>query len=96
MREGVLYHMADYTPEHTNYIFQLVVPKSQQEEVLSGIHEGVGGGHLGVEKSVAKLKERFAGQDIIMMLRSGVLIAVVAWPEKHPHHTIEHPCNQLG
>ena len=27
--------------------------------MLSEIHEGVGGGHLGVEKSVAKLKERF-------------------------------------
>ena len=26
---------------------------------MYGIQEGIGGGHLGVEKSVAKLKERF-------------------------------------
>ena len=30
-----------------------------QEVVLQGIHEDLGGGHFGVEKSVAKLKERF-------------------------------------
>jgi len=40
-------------------VAQLVVPKSLQDKILSGIHKGVGGGHLGVEKSVAKLKERF-------------------------------------
>ena len=64
---SVLYRMADYTPEHSNYVFQLVVPKSQQDEVLSRIHKGVGGGHLGAEKSVAKLRSVFTGQDIIMM-----------------------------
>ena len=26
---------------------------------MYGIHEGIGGGHFGVEKSVAKLKEQF-------------------------------------
>jgi len=34
-----------------------VVPESQKERVLYGVHEGIGGGHLGVEKSVTKLKE---------------------------------------
>ena len=38
---------------------QLVVPDSLKNEVLSGVHEGIGGGHLGVEKTVVKLKERF-------------------------------------
>ena len=38
---------------------QLVVLDSLRDEVLHGVHEGVGGGHLGVEKTVAKLKERF-------------------------------------
>ena len=40
-------------------MMQLVVPDSLKEEILYGIHEGVGGGHLGVEKLVAKLKERY-------------------------------------
>ena len=42
---------------------QLVVPDSLRDEVLHGVHEGVGGGHLGVEKTVAKLKEHFYWPD---------------------------------
>ena len=38
---------------------QLVVPDSLKEEILYEVYEGIGGGHLGVEKSVAKLKERY-------------------------------------
>ena len=30
-----------------------------KEEILYGVHEGIGEGHFGVEKSVAKLKERY-------------------------------------
>ena len=56
VREGVLYRVACYNAEHSNYVLQLVVPKSQQDEVLSRTHEGIGGGHLGVEKSAAKLR----------------------------------------
>ena len=38
---------------------QLVVPDSWKEEILYKVHKGIGGGHLGVEISVAKLKERY-------------------------------------
>ena len=47
--------------EGSSSMMQLVVPDSLKEEILYGVHEGIGGGggHLGVEKSVAKLKERY-------------------------------------
>ena len=38
---------------------KLVVPKALRTEVLKEIHEGVGGGHLGSDKTLWKLKERF-------------------------------------
>eukprot|EP00731_Ephydatia_muelleri_P002128 Em0001g2128a len=38
---------------------QLVVPMSQKKIVLAELHEGVTGGHLGQEKTLMKLKERF-------------------------------------
>ena len=38
---------------------KLVVPKAMQEEILENVHAGVGGGHLGEEKTLQKLKERF-------------------------------------
>ena len=38
---------------------QQIVPKSLQKEVLGLLHQGVGGGHLGTEKTLRRLKERF-------------------------------------
>ena len=44
-----------------NYIshLQLIVPEILREMVLSELHEGSTGGHLGQEKTLGKLKERF-------------------------------------
>ena len=36
-----------------------MVPNSLMTVVLLDVHEGVLGGHLGVDKSLGKLKERF-------------------------------------
>ena len=38
---------------------QLVVPQKFRTEILKDLHEGITGGHLGQEKTVKKLKERF-------------------------------------
>ena len=58
VKNGVLYRLFS-GPECSSSTVQLLVPDSIKEEILYGIHEGIGGGHLGVEKSVAKLKERY-------------------------------------
>ena len=41
------------------YIYQLVIPSALKSEVLRDIHEGILGGHLGIDKCLGKLKERF-------------------------------------
>ena len=58
VKDGALYRQCRVADDSSSVI-QLVVPDSLKEEVMYGVHEGIGGGHLGVEKSVAKLKERF-------------------------------------
>ena len=40
-------------------MIQLVIPEALRAEVLSDLHEGTLGGHLGVDKTLARLKERF-------------------------------------
>ena len=41
------------------HIYQLVIPGALKSEVLHDIHEGILGGHLGIDKCLDKLKERF-------------------------------------
>ena len=38
---------------------QLVLPRSLRDKVLEDVHQGAMGGHLGYEKTLAKVKERF-------------------------------------
>ena len=42
-----------------NLTSRIVPPKHLRQELLRSYHEGIGGGHLGLEKTYAKLKERF-------------------------------------
>ena len=38
---------------------QTVIPEVLQEEVIKDLHEGAVGGHLGIDKTLGRLKERF-------------------------------------
>ena len=44
---------------HGSLVAQTVVPQILHEEVLIDLHEGALGGHFGVDKTLARLKERF-------------------------------------
>jgi RNase H-like domain found in reverse transcriptase/Reverse transcriptase (RNA-dependent DNA polymerase)/Integrase zinc binding domain/Integrase core domain/gag-polyprotein putative aspartyl protease len=47
------------SPDGKLKILQVIVPKSRISEVLKEVHNGVSGGHLGINKTVAKIRERF-------------------------------------
>ena len=40
-------------------VLQAVIPDALKEEVLSDLHEGVMGGHLGADKTLGRLRERY-------------------------------------
>ena len=46
-------------PDGSTPSLQIVVPEVLRQEVLHDLHEGVMGGHLGVDKTLGRLKERF-------------------------------------
>ena len=50
-------HIED--PDGSNARNQIVIPRSRVPEVLREVHNGVTGGHLGVTKTLSKLRERF-------------------------------------
>ena len=58
VQEGVLWRHY-HTPSESHNWLQLIVPQSLQQVVLKELHEGVGGGHLGQDKTLNKLKERY-------------------------------------
>ena len=58
VRDGVLYRQY-IRPLDQEFVLQLVVPGDMQSDVIKDLHEGALGGHLGEEKTLARLKERF-------------------------------------
>ena len=57
-QNGVLYRQYK-RPGHSTVSFQLLVPESKREEALREMHEGTLGGHLGGDKTMDRIKERF-------------------------------------
>ena len=55
---GVLYRQFIHPSSDLNYL-QLIVPERLKAEILQNLHEGIAGGHLGQDKTLHRLKERF-------------------------------------
>ena len=58
VKEGVLYHRWEL-PELGKVTWQLVLPKGHRISVLKQLHDNPVGGHQGVSKTLAKVRERF-------------------------------------
>ena len=58
VRNGVLYQRFE-TSEGTSAVTQTIIPEALREEVLTDLHEGDLGGHLGIDKTLTCLKNRF-------------------------------------
>ncbi len=56
--EGVLCRHFE-SPDGKGAVIQLLIPQKLRKEVLTDLHEGPLGGHLGVDKTLARLQERF-------------------------------------
>ena len=58
IQDGLLWHIFAQPQERSSWK-QLVVPQKFRTDILKHLHEGVTGGHLGQDKTLHKLKERF-------------------------------------
>ena len=58
IRDGKLYRIFLNNQNDTTHL-QLIVPQCKRDEVLKETHEGSMGGHLGEDKTLARIRERF-------------------------------------
>jgi len=57
LREGILYR--NFEEENGRRSYLQVVPKDLREQILEESHAGSMGGHLGEDKTLATIKEKF-------------------------------------
>ena len=58
LKDGLLFRKFESQDGTSSYL-QWVVPSSLQKEILDELHGGTQSGHLGEEKTLSRLKERF-------------------------------------
>ena len=58
IKQGCLYRAYVRSVDGSN-LLQLVIPKSLRNNILKDLHEGVVGGHLGEDKTLDRVRERF-------------------------------------
>ena len=58
VKDGLLWRMYE-SVDGTTFTLQLVVPGKYRQQIVQELHSGALGGHLGADKTHAKLKERF-------------------------------------
>ena len=85
LTDGVLYRIWE-TPSGDATVVQLVLPKSMRHEVLQQLHNAKTSGHLGVAKTLGRLRERFywvkCRQDVQEWCRNCDICAQKRGPQK--------------
>ena len=57
LRDGVLYRKW-FEKGRNRVIWQLVIPDTGKDDIIKGVHDDPGGGHLGIKKTLGKLRSR--------------------------------------
>ena len=72
---------------------QAVMPKSLREEILKLYHESPSGGHLGVDKTLDKIRKKYywynMKQDILLWCQTCTLCAQTRRPQKTPRSHLQ-------
>ena len=90
-KEGVLYKMWHFPDERKSPSLQLLVPKVLQREVLTSCHNSLFAAHLGIAKTVSKVKQRFywykVGADVELHIKK----CPVCCANSHPRRRLKAP-----
>ena len=88
MQDGVLFRNYQNTSGNTQWS-QLVVPKACQDEVIHSLHGGTTSGHLGEEKTLSRLRERFYWPGFTQQVKDWCRSCFLVLPERPLPHMDE-------
>ena len=57
MKDDILYYKFETSTKDVNWL--IVIPDQRKEYILKQLHDGVTGGHLGVKKTLSKVRQRY-------------------------------------
>ncbi|XP_053714119.1 uncharacterized protein LOC128755017 [Synchiropus splendidus] len=87
IRDGVILRKF-YHPDGDRFYSQILLPREYRNAVLEQVHDGPVGGHFGVERTLARLKNRYfwynMKEDVNLWCRTCTNCAARARPRKTP------------
>ena len=90
MSDGVLYYMWEVDQKQTRL---LVVPRSLRTEVLEASHDAKPGGHLGRDKTLAKMRRQFywygLGRDVQLHISTCAKCTTSKGAHRHPRAPLQ-------
>ena len=93
LKDGLVYRLWE-TPAGDSSVWQLLLPKKLRKEVLHQLHDTATSGHLGISKTLQRIRERYywvgCHQDVQQWCKSCDVCAT----RKGPHKTIRAPMAQ--
>ena len=95
VEDGILKRAMENT-EGTETKVQLIIPRNRVPEVLKEIHDGSGGGHFGVSKTLEKLRQRFYWINCKEDVKEWCKKCVVCAGSNGPHRKRKAPMRQYN
>jgi len=92
---GVLYRQFVHVSDDLSYL-QLVVPEEMWTGILKCLHEGLAGGHLGQDKTLHRLKERFYWPGQYNDVRDYCQTCATCASRKSPTHSSRSPLGMIS
>ena len=94
IEDDILYRK--WENEYENHVeLQIVVPQSLREFVLRQLHDSVGGGHLGVKKTLSKVRKRFFWYGLRTDVEKWCARCAACSARKNPRHKPKAPMKQF-
>ena len=91
VRDGLLYKSLKTKNTHPEPA--IVVPKALETEILKGTHDSPFTGHLGVTRTLHRIRKRFFWSNMRESVENYIRQCDICAKEKHPHRrpTMAHP-----